>query len=970
MKTNYPIAKRKLLFVFFTMLLLVFFNEAKACHGLPLLNLTATPVAGGIQIDANSDPSTCGCDPYWMEVEVTCNPAGFTGAPPVPSSLSWGNMPWFHSNENIPNIMSDACALEPYNSILLPYPQMCTGTIYYWRAREYVQGDNSQGPWSASASFTTPGIPPSSILTAVANQYDACPGTTLQLTASVSGGCPGATYNYSWSPTTGLSNPNIANPTALVSTAITYTVTTSGGCFTITSADDTVGITLAPNVTPGTATGNPLSICSGGSSQIVLSGMGSNNIQWQVSPNGTSWFNLAGQTDDTLNTGTLSSSLYYQALVTGSGWPGSGCGTVASNSVLITVLPSPTANAGANTTICSGSCANLTGSGGVSYNWMPGNLSGATVSVCPGSFTTYTLTVTDASGCTGTDQVDVSVSIASVTASPDVSICTGNSTILLASGPAGNTYSWQPSATLSGANTANPSATPASTTTYTVTAVNSFGCTAIDSVIVTVTAAPPLTLSNDTALCAGAMATLNASGATSYNWQPGNMSGPTVTVSPMTTTTYVITGNNGNCMSTDSIIVSITPPPSVFAGPDFAICNGQQATLSVATGGTYNWQSTTGIIGSNTTQNIVVDPTSNTSYTITVTGPGGCISTDTINLTVNPVPNVTASATSTSICIGQSTTLNSNGATSYQWIPNVALSNPNSSSSNANPPNTTTYQVVGTDANGCRDTASITITVNPLPNVNILGNPTECGDTTGFFSDGGVVTGTGPFTYQIGSQTYSTLPISGFTAGNYTITTTDANGCTSSQIVGVNEVNTAVVNAAANPTFGVYPLNVQFAASGTSGINNYLWSFGGTGTSSNFTYTAPGTYTVVLTAYNDDPSCAVYDTLVITVVEQASILLPNVFTPNADGTNDNFSATVTGVSDMKIEVFDRWGARVRESEVHGLSSSPQDVALWDGKSKGGSVAADGTYYYIVTATGYDTKLYTYSGFVTLIKDKP
>lgn len=117
--------------------------------------------------------------------------------------------------------------------------------------------------------------------------------------------------------------------------------------------------------------------------------MSSNTIQWQVSPNGITWFNIPGATNDSLNTGPLSSPLYYHALVTGSGWPGTGCGTVASASILVTVNASPVANAGPNHVICTGACATLTGTGGVSYAWSPGNLIGASVSVAPNQHNIY-----------------------------------------------------------------------------------------------------------------------------------------------------------------------------------------------------------------------------------------------------------------------------------------------------------------------------------------------------------------------------------------------------------------------------------------------------------------------------------------------------------------------------------------------------------------------------------------------------
>jgi len=1025
-------------------------KTASACHGVAIDTLAQTVNAGDVVVTGYSNSATCGCGPYWMEVEVTCNPAGFTGAPPVPSSPLWGTVPWYHSLLDVATHTAaqnwlEQCATEPYTPITIPFSQLCPGTQYYWRAREFVEGSQSAGPWSGTFTFTTPGQPPASVLTASASAYSGCPGDIVQLQANVSGGCPGATYNYLWSPATGLSNPNIPNPLCTLATNITYTVSTSGGCFTITSADDTVALTIGPPPVAGTPAAFPSSLCSGQSSWIVLTGQGAGTIQWEVSPNGVNWFTLAGATNDSVNTGPLSSSLYYHAIVTGSGWPGSGCGSTTSPPIQVVVNQSPVADAGLNTSVCSGGCVNLTGTGGVTYNWQPGSLSGSTVNVCPGASTTYTLYITDANGCSDSDMVTINISGASVAVSPSTSICTGNTTVIVASGPNGQTYSWLPSGSLTGANTSNPTASPTVTTTYTVTATNSFGCTAIDSVTVQVTSAPQITASNDTSLCNGGAANLTATGATSYTWNPGNIGQQTISVSPVNTTTYIVTGNTNNCFSYDTVVVTVAPPFSVYAGPDFDVCGGTQVTLNVGvSGGSYSWTPVASIIGSSTSQAVLAAPTGTTSFTVNVTDANGCISADTITVTVNPAPIVTAGTTDDTICAGQFTTLNSTGAQSYAWTPNISLASPLSTTTTANPSNTTTYLVTGTDANGCMDTSTITIFVNPNPQVyfassgSVCGGATgqisfngttggtapftyqigsttvtmpasglapgnyavtytdangctglagvtvysidplvnfssiasECGDTSGQITFDSSPSGVAPFTYQIGSLTYNSLPITGLAPGNYNVTYTDANGCTGLTAVTVFMQNTAYVNASADPIFGTYPLPVNFGASGSPGLTNYNWTFGdsnvGTGASTGNTYGAPGIYEVVVMAYNSVPGCAVYDTLYIEVVEQATIALPNVFTPNEDATNDQFMATVSGVKDIKVEIFNRWGNLVFTGEQMGLPPAPGTIALWDGKTKSGNVSEDGVYYYVVTAVGYDLQVYPMQGFVHLL----
>ena len=952
-------------------------KSAHACHGLAIVSLSSSQSPTDLTITGSSDPATCGCGPYWMEVEVACAPTTFTGNPPIPSSAAWGTNPWYHSTLNPPG--AEACVLEPYFPVTIPFSQLCQGTTYYWRARELVEASaTGVGPWSAVFSFTTPGSPPVTTLAAVSSAYSGCPGDMVQLNASIAGGCPGSSYNYSWAPITGLSNPLIANPTLIIQPGnTTYTVTVSGGCVTITSADDTVGIQIGPPPFSGAITANPVSVCAGGSSLLTLSGADpTSGFQWQVSPNGTSWFNISGANASTYNTGPISSTLFYQVIVTGSGWPtGSGCGIDTSAPISVTVNPAPIAGATSSIgTICIGACDTLTGTGGIAYNWQPGNMNTGTVTVCPTANTTYTVTVVDANGCTDTETVTVTVSTPTVTASADVSICAGNSTTIIAAGPGSQNYSWSPAGSLSNPTIANPTATPTVTTNYTVTATNAAGCTAIDSVLVTVTNLPPVAVSNDTTICAGGTSTLTATGAVTYAWSPGNMTGASVTVQPMATTTYVVTGNTNGCLGSASVVVYVNPPPGVFAGPDFSICTGSQATMNVATtANSYLWLPTAGIIGSNTVQSIVISPTVSTSYTVSVSGVGGCISTDTINVSVLPAPNVTATATNTTICQGSSTTLSASGANSYAWTPTVGVANPNQVTTNATPANTTTYQVVGTDANGCSDTASVTITVAPLPSVYIVSTPTECGDSTGVFTVQGVVAGTPPFTYQINGQP-AIMPAYYLPYGMHSIIITDAIGCVSTVQIPVYAVNTATMDPIAYDSWGISPVVVNFDPNTSPGINNYFWQFGDAGATStlpnpSYIYTTPGLYMVTLEAYNDDPNCKLYDTLWIEVIHKPLIELPNVFTPNGDLTNDFFIANISGILDLTVEIFDRWGKVVYSGEVKFIPSTPHLEPLWDGKTKDGEDASEGVYYYVVTAKFYDTYLHDYKGFVHLLRGK-
>ncbi len=236
----------------------LFFHVAHACHGVTLVGLVATNTGNALNINANSDASSCGCGPYHMEVELVTSSSGFSGMPPIWSSATWNQAggSWWHSLLNIPNYnqqnnWQDNCVMEPYVTISLSFASLCPGTTYYWRAREAV-ALGTPGPWSAISSFTTPGGPPSVSVTASSSSPIACPNTSVTLTASPSGLCSG-NYSYSWAPTIGLGNPNALVTSANVLATTTYTVTVTDLSLNLSaSATVTVVAAQAPVIMPMT----------------------------------------------------------------------------------------------------------------------------------------------------------------------------------------------------------------------------------------------------------------------------------------------------------------------------------------------------------------------------------------------------------------------------------------------------------------------------------------------------------------------------------------------------------------------------------------------------------------------------------------------------------------------------------------------------------------------------------------------
>ena len=180
--------------------------------------------------------------------------------------------------------------------------------------------------------------------------------------------------------------------------------------------------------------------------------------------------------------------------------------------------------------------------------------------------------------------------------------------------------------------------------------------------------------------------------------------------------------------------------------------------------------------------------------------------------------------------------------------------------------------------------------------------------------------------------------------GSYTCIITDGVGCTSSQVVTVTTSPQPSASFSATPTAGTAPLVVNFTNT-SQNANTYSWIFGDGGTSSllnpTHTYTAAGTYIAILAVSNSN-GC--WDTIKMTieVSDEFMVIVPNVFSPNTDGTNDVFYINSKGLKELDAEIYDRWGLKMYE--WHTIKGG------WDGFTAAGLPASDGTYYYIITLT--------------------
>lgn len=547
-----------------------------------------------------------------------------------------------------------------------------------------------------------------------------CPGIPVQIgTAAVPG------WTYQWSPTTGLSNPNAAQPTATITGQITYTLTAfdAVGC----SGTDAVTITLLAN--SNADAGPDVQICPGDSVQVNASG----GVSYLWSPN-------SFITDNTISNPFLfpATTSDYIVQVTNN----DGCVGFDTLNVLIY---SPSIQASADQVICAGDTAQISASGGNTYTWSPNqNIDDAGIanpSVWPSSTTTYVVTGVDVNGCEAADSVViVVVPLPVADAGNDVSVCEGSCVTLSASG--GLTYSWSPSTGLSNPSVANPTACPTVNTDYIVTAgifLQGVGCSSTDTVSVSIDPLPTADAGSDGIVCNGVGVQLTASGGVTYSWSPtAGLNSSTIAnpiALPTIPTEYVVTVTDGNlCTDSDTVFVDIF---TVLATGDTIICIGDEAQLGAIGGVSWTWSPATGLSNVNA-QFPTANPTSTTTYTVTADDGTGCLATDDVTVTVSPLPNAFAGYDQ-GVCAGNFVQLNASGGVTYVWSPVAGLSNPNIS----NPvvtfsSDTVTYSVVVTDAIGCSSSDTVTVWQEPLPDAVAGPDTTICfGQSAQLFASGG-----------------------------------------------------------------------------------------------------------------------------------------------------------------------------------------------------------------------------------------
>lgn len=260
-------------------------------------------------------------------------------------------------------------------------------------------------------------------------------------------------------------------------------------------------------------------------------------------------------------------------------------------------------------------------------------------------------------------------------------------------------------------------------------------------------------------------------------------------------------------------------------------------------------------------------------------------------------------------------------------------------------------------------TTCVTCTPQQTGNINVSTTATgSCAPNSGTATatpSGGVA----PYTYVWQPGGGTTQTINGLSPGSYTVTVSDATGCAIASDTVVVPTGTPPVTQFSLSPSPVASFPGQLCMSDqTVGGASWIWIVDGTpsATTSSYCYTIPDTSDICVTLIAADTNgCADTAFACVEVIGEAMISIPNVFTPNGDAANDTFVVTWTGLSDLRCEIYDRWGVLIYK--WNGLTGG------WDGRTDSGKMATDGVYYYIVNAITLTGEVREFSGFVHLIR---
>ncbi len=572
-------------------------------------------------------------------------------------------------------------------------------------------------------------------------------------------------------------------------------------------------------------------------------------------------------------------------------------------------------------------------------------------------------------GKSGVCTVSTSVSF-SIISNPSISvnppnpfICPGALQTFSASGA--NTYSWLPQLSYSLASYNSINAFPVVTTTYAVFG-SSLGCNSQNqSAVLNMLPVPDLTLSpQQGTLCVGQTLTLSVSGnGTSYNWQPSNglssITGTAVGATPSTSITYTVISALNSCTNMAQTTLSVIALPTIAcSASQYTVCKGKTTFLSASGALAYQWSPDLHL---NVSGGPTVIATPQTATTYTVSGFNGlCFGTKTLQVWVQPSPNMILYASQNVVCKGNSMTLAVSGAQSYTWLPmNGIILNGSQTLITVKPEATTEYTVFGANYAGseaCIQQLSYSVMVQPYAQAKAVPSASVCpGKRTVLTASGGNYYVWSPVSGLLGFTGASVVAGPSITTV-YTVEASWNGYCGSVTTVTLKVLPKPLVNAGRDTAYHLgETVNLKATGNGT-----LSWFY------NNGSALCKECSRVEINPINSDcykvrlidqNFCEAEDEICIDVIRDFSAYIPNSFTPNNDGLNDVFMVYGEQLTKFSLTVYNRWGQK--------LFYSDQMDSGWDGTFNNQLCKQD-VYLYKVVYTGLDGKKYERVGSVQLL----
>lgn len=890
----------------------------------------------------------------------------------INGTYSWTGPNGFISNQQNPSITNA--------------PASAAGT--------YSLSVTANGCVSANTSNTVVVVNPIPSTPVITATNPACANHALTMSV-----VPVVNATYSWTGpngwtgnTSSVTIPNIqSNQSGTYSCLITV-----NGCG---SASGTININVQPTPVVTATTNAPT--CVGNPFQINATSAIGNQFSW-TGPGG---FTSTQQNVSFPSAAIAQSGLYIVTSTL------NGCiSNPSSVSVVINNIPTAPVVSN-NSPVCSGQTLNFTCGavvGATSYLWSgPNSFSAAILNpsisnVQAVATGTYTISA-NVPGC-GTFNYTTNAIVNQTPSSPTLSsntpLCEGQTLNLLAATVAGGNFNWTGplgyTSNQQNPSVANIQVSQAGSYNATVTVAGCISQIGITSVVVNTVPSSTFTVSSP--VCSGQDATVlytgNGLATANYNWNfnnanivSGSSSGPYAINWPSGGNYPVtLTVTQNGCTSTQSsTLVQVLPTPSstFTVSPNLCLSDSTIVTYtgSGTAAGTYNWSfGSANVLNGSGSGPFTVGYNSGGTYNISLQlSENGCTSTTTTQ-TINVIPNATSTfiLSDHDICPNETITFTYTGSGSaagnYNWSfgGGVVTSGTNAGPLNVQYANPSTYYInLDVTENGCSSTLTTdSITVHPMPLISFSANPViGCDPLDVSFTNQS--NGAATYLWNFGDGNTSTIPnpLNTYTAGYYGVQLigTTAFGCVDSLFIDslIQVVVPPSASFSVSPDFNTYVelSNALFQfTNNSSNASNYVWNFGdgvldNTNNPSHI-FTQPGNYSVTLVAMNNI-GCT--DTAMqgqLLVIPDAHYFIPNTFTPNGDGINDNFLVYGESLNQMTMTIFDRWGQKVYEGD--GLQNG------WDGTTHG-KPCNGGVYVYLINITTLIGKQYQLHGDITLLK---